>query len=206
MCDAPPTVLGVCWRGKEHLTGRERAGERKKCIFKHISLKLHSFFFLPSELPTAHKHVGDVLVLKAMAHSFPELFWEISQSALDIPETTDNCDRKLQGRLTYSSLLTGRSFPVPSYSWNHRAWVTCPNPQSLLTLLQSKHKFQFAFNSLFAHLPHQYFASLVLCHDVQEQYRDEPTRNLLCCTFKLERETFQHTKGVVPLFRKISLI
>lgn len=147
----------------------EKEQEKGRNAFPNTSVWSFIHFFLPSELPAAQKHVGDVLVLKAMAHSFTELFWGISPSALDSPETTDNCDRKLQGRLTYRSLLTGRSFPVPSYSWNHRAWVTCPNPQRLLTLLQSKHKFQFAFNSLFAHLPHQYFASLVLCHDLQEQ-------------------------------------
>lgn len=82
--------------GASHTEGKRR----------NASVQSFIHFFLPSQLPAAPKHVGDVLALKAMAHSFAELFCVISQFALDIPETTDNCDRKLQGRLTYYSFLT----------------------------------------------------------------------------------------------------
>lgn len=73
--------------------------------FQMHQFKASFIFFLLSQLPPTGRHVGDVLVLKDMAHSFIELFHVISQFALDIPETIDNCDRKLQGRLTYNRLL-----------------------------------------------------------------------------------------------------
>lgn len=84
----------ISHRGKEQEKGR------------NASVQSFIHFFLPSQLPATPKHVGDVLALKAMPHSFIELFCVTSQFALDIPETIDNCDRKLQGRLTYYSLLT----------------------------------------------------------------------------------------------------
>lgn len=86
-----------------HMEGKRRRKEEMHCQM-HL-FKASFIFFLLSQLPATGKHVGDVLVLKAMAHSFIQLFHVISQFALDIPETIDNCDRKLQGKLTYNSLL-----------------------------------------------------------------------------------------------------
>lgn len=176
--------------------------------------KASFIFFLPSQLPASQEHVGDVLVLKAMVPSFIELFWVISQFALDIPETIDNCDRKLQGRLTWGSLLTlacsqKDAFPVPSYSWNLWASVTCPNPQSLLwTLLQcvqiqKTHNelwcIQFSFCTFTTSIYQIYhiklcFASLVFCHDPQEQEEMNPQGTCFAALSDGRGEMFQHTK------------
>lgn len=95
----------VCAEEGRSISHGVKEQEKGRNAFSNAPVQSFIHFFFSFLSSATGKHVRDVLVLKAVAHSFIELFHVISQFALDIPETIDNRDRKLQARLTYNSLL-----------------------------------------------------------------------------------------------------